>query len=135
MLGKLTDEAVDAFVAATGPGSGSALLLAELRHLGGALGRVPEGSGALGRFAGEYIVFGAGIPATPELAAAIPGGIAAMSEALAPWDIGAAYLNFSESTKDPAKFYSAEAYARLRRIKAETDPDGVFRGNHEIAAD
>src|SRR3954466_371744 len=146
MLGELTDEAVDAFVGATGPGSGSALLLAELRHLGGALGRVPEGSGALGRpaggdivfgrrLAGEYIVFGAGIPATPELAAAIPASLEEMIASVAPWDIGAAYLNFTEAPEDPAKFYSAEAYGRLRRVKAETDPDGVFRGNHEIAAD
>jgi FAD/FMN-containing dehydrogenase len=135
MLAELPDEAIDAFVAAAGPGSGSALLLAELRHLGGALGRTPEGAGALGRLAGEYIVFGAGIAATPELAAAVPPSIEAMVAAIAPWDIGAAYLNFTEAPEDPAKFYSAEAYARLRRVKAETDPDGVFRGNHAIAAE
>src|SRR3954447_18781965 len=135
MYAELTDEAIDAFVAAAGPGSGSALLLAELRHAGGALGRAPEGHGALARFAGEYIVFGAGIPATPELAAAIPVSLEAMIASVAPWDIGAAYLNFTEAPEDPAKFYSAEAYARLRRVKTETDPGGVFRGNHEIAAD
>jgi hypothetical protein len=135
MYGELPDEAIDAFVTAAGPGSGSALLLAELRHLGGALSRVPEGAGALGRFAGEYVVFGAGIPATPELAAAIPASLEAMIGSLARWDIGAAYMNFVEATEDPAKFYSADAYTRLRRVKAETDPDGLFRGNHEIAAD
>jgi len=80
------------------------------------------------------MMFGAGIPATPELAAAIPGSLEAMDGSLAPWDIGAAYLNFTEEPDDPARFYFAEAYARLRRVKAETDPEGVFRGNHEIAA-
>jgi hypothetical protein len=134
MLSELTDETVDAFVAAAGPGSGSTLLMAELRHLGGALGRAPEGHGALARFAGEYIVFGAGIPVTPEIAAAIHTGIATLTDALAPWNIDSAYLNFTETPVDPALFYSEDAYERLRRIKAEVDPEGRFRGNHAIDA-
>jgi Berberine and berberine like len=132
MLSELTDEVIDAFLAAVGPGSGSALLLAELRHLGGALAREPEGHGALARFAGEYTVFAAGIPVTPDVAAAIHTGIATMTDALAPWDMGSAYLNFTEETVDPARFYSADAYARLRRVKGAVDPDGLFRGNHAI---
>ena len=132
MLGELTDEAIDAFVAAVGPGSGSALLMSELRHLGGALGREPEGHGALARFDGEYMMFGVGIPVTPDIAAAIHVGLAMIADALAPWDIGSAYLNFVEEPVDPAQFYSAEAYARLRRVKADVDPEGRFRGNHAI---
>ena len=108
--------------------------MAELRHLGGALGREREGHGALGRFAGEYIVFSAGIPVTPEIAAAIHMGLATVREGLAPWGTGSAYLNFTEDTVDPATFYSAEGYARLRRVKAEVDPEGRFRGNHAIDA-
>jgi hypothetical protein len=108
--------------------------MSEVRHLGGALGREPEGHGALARFAGEYMMFGVGIPATPEIAAAIHVGLAALADALAPWDTGSAYLNFVEEPVDPALFYSAEAYARLRRVKAEVDPEGRFRGNHAITA-
>ena len=134
ILGALTDEAVDAIVAAAGPGSGSALLLAELRHVGGALGRAPEGHGALARFEGEYMLFGAGVAVSPEIVVAIRGSIARLIEAIAPWDIGAAYLNFTEESVDPAKFYDAGAYARLRRVKAEVDPEGRFRGNHDIKA-
>ena len=44
-------------------------------------------------------------------------------------------MNFAEDTVDPATFYSAEDYARLRRVKAEVDPAGLFRGNHAISAD
>src|SRR5204863_362877 len=87
------------------------------------------------RFAGDYIVFGAGIPATPELAAAIPAHIEALVGSLAPWDMGAAYLNFTEATEDPAKFYSPGAYDRLRRVKADVDPDGIFRRNHAVTVD
>ena len=134
MLGELTDEAIDAFVAAVGPGSGSALLMSELRHLGGALGREPEGHGALARFAGEYMTLGVGIPMTPEIAAAVHAGLATLADALAPWETGSAYLNFVDEPTDPAQFYSADAYARLRRVKAEVDPEGRFRGNHAIDA-
>jgi hypothetical protein len=118
MLAELTDEAIDAFVAAVGPGSRSALLMSELRHLGGALGREP----------------GVGIPVSLEIAAAIHAGLAKLADALAPWETGAAYLNFVEEPVDPAQFYSADAYERLRRIKAEVDPEGRFRGNHAIDA-
>jgi hypothetical protein len=134
MLSELTEGTVDAFLAAAGPGSGSPLVMAELRHLGGALGTAPEGHGALARFAGEYVVYSVGIPVTPELAAAIPMRIAAIREALAPWDTGSASLNFTDETVDPARFYGADAYARLRRIKAEVDPERRFRGNHAIDA-
>ena len=108
--------------------------MAELRHFGGALSRASEGHGALSHFAGDYIVFGGGIPVTPELAAAIRAGVAAMIDAVAPWDAGSAYLNFTETTVDPATFYSAGAYARLRAVKAAVDPDGLFRANHAITA-
>jgi FAD/FMN-containing dehydrogenase len=80
------------------------------------------------------MIFGVGIPVTPEIGAAVHAGLAALIGAIAPWDIGSAYLNFTEEPVDSAKFYTAEAYARLRRVKAEVDPDGVFRGNHVIDA-
>ena len=43
MLGALDDDAVAAFIAAAGPGSGSPLIAAGLRHLGGALAEAPDG--------------------------------------------------------------------------------------------
>ena len=36
------------------------------------------------------------------------------------------YLGDSDLPRRPAKFMSGEAYARLQRIRAERDPDGVF---------
>jgi FAD/FMN-containing dehydrogenase len=132
LIGELTDDAIDAFLGAVGPGSGSALLMAEIRHLGGALGRAPEGHGVLDRFAGEYVTYAGGIPVSPEVTAAIHAGLAALGEALAPWQLEAAYLNFTEETVDPALFYSGEDYARLRAVKSAVDPDELFRGNHAI---
>ena len=36
---------------------------------------------------------------------------------------------------DPTAFYGEENYRRLGRIKAQVDPDDLFRGTHEIAGD
>ena len=132
MLAELSAEAIDELVDVAGPGSGSPLLLVELRHLGGALGRYA--GGALSRFEGEYLYFAAGIPMDAGVAAALEAHLALVAGALAPHASGRQYLNFAERAVDPAAFYGEETYARLRRVKAEVDPLELFRGNHDITA-
>ena len=106
------------------------MLFAELRHLGGAVGRVPAGAGAVGRMQGEYLLFAAGIVMGPESAAAGAAGLARFKDALAPYATGKEYLNFVEKPADAAAFYAEEDYARLRAIRAAVDPDGIMVGNH-----
>src|SRR3954453_21905075 len=64
-LRELPDEALDAFVEAAGPETDSPLLLAELRHLGGALQRPPENPGALDKLDAEYVMLGIGMLMDP----------------------------------------------------------------------
>ena len=135
MLGELDDEAIDAFVAVAGAGSGTPLVMAELRQLGGAVARSGEHHGAVDVMPGEFALFAVGIPMTPEVGAAVHAHLPKLIGAMAKWDAGTAYMNFAEDTVDPATFYSADGYARLRRVKAEVDPTGLFRGNHAISAD
>ena len=132
MLDGLSEETVDALVDTAGPGSGSPLLMVELRHLGGALGRYA--GGALSRFDGEYLYFAGGIPMDPAVIAALEAHLAIVASALSPQSSGRHYLNFAERKVDPVAFYGEEAYARLREVKAEVDPLELFRGNHEIPA-
>ena len=134
MLGELTDETIDAFVAAAGPGSDSALLMAELRHLGGALSRAPEGHGALARLRRRvHRCSRVGIPVTPEIAAAIHVGLATLGDALAPWDAGSAYLNFTEETGRPGAVLLRPRPTRgCAASRPRSTPDGLFRGNHAI---
>jgi FAD/FMN-containing dehydrogenase len=134
MLDSLDDEAIDALVAIAGPGSNSPLVGAELRHLGGALARSGADHGAVDVMPGDFALFAVGVPMTPEVGAAIHAHLPKVMAAMAKWDAGTAYLNFVEEKVDPAKFYSGEDYARLRRVKAEVDPRGVLRGNHAISA-
>ena len=55
-----------------------------------------------------------------------------IAAALAPYDTGREYLNFTEEPTDPARFYRPDAYHRLREVKAAYDPDNMFRANHPI---
>jgi FAD/FMN-containing dehydrogenase len=133
MLGRLDDAAIDAFVAAAGPDSGSPLLLAELRHAGGAAGRAPAGHGATGALEGAYVFFAAGMAITPELAAAIAAFLPRLKAAIEPWTAGREYWNFTErEVADASGFFEPGVYARLQQVKAAYDPDDVFRGNHRI---
>lgn len=133
MLGELTDAALDAFLAAAGPGSGSPLLSVELRHVGGALGRQKPGNGALASLDAAFLTYGVGMVLDEDTYRANREALARVREALAPVDNGREYLNFTQYETDPARFYTRETYARLRAVKAAVDPDSLFRANHPIA--
>jgi FAD/FMN-containing dehydrogenase len=131
MLDSLPADAVSAFVERTT--AGPALMMAELRHVGGAVGRVPEGAGALGALQGDYVLFAGGMAATPEMGAAVERDARELVRALEPYGHGSHYLNFAERRVDTGSAYRPDAYARLAAIRASVDPDGLFRANHEIA--
>jgi FAD/FMN-containing dehydrogenase len=134
MLRGLTAEAVEAFVGAAGPGSGSTLLVAELRQLGGALARAPERHGALSHLEDPFALFGAAIAPDPEAAAAGNLSVGRLAEALGPWDSGRRYANFAETPTPAAALFSPPALRRLEPIKARVDPEGLFRASHAISA-
>jgi hypothetical protein len=96
------------------------LMAVQVRHLGGALAR--ESDSPHGALAEPFLayLFGAPTPAVAarqrELAASLPvSGRKPVT-----------FLNPEESLSDAL---APEAIARLRRIKAERDPQGVFRAN------
>ena len=134
MLGALPAAAVDAFVAAAGPDSGSPLLMAELRQLGGALARVPAEHGALPTLDADYALFGLGLAMDAEGSTAALDGARRLRAAMAPWATGGAYLNFAETATDTRAAYADGAYRRLAEIRAQVDPAGVFRANHPVGA-
>ncbi|MET7419548.1 FAD-binding protein [Dactylosporangium sp. NPDC005555] len=132
LLGDLPAAAVDALLAVAGPGSGSSLLVpAELRQLGGALGRPAPGGGALSALNGSFALFSAGIAATPAMGEAAVADAARVAAAMAPWTTGA-YLNFAEERVEASAAFGASALRRLRSIRAAVDPSGLFVANHSI---
>jgi FAD binding domain-containing protein/berberine-like enzyme len=132
LLADLPADAVDALVAVTGPDSGSPLLSVEVRHVGGELARARPENGALAALDGRFMMFAVGITATPEALEVVEAGVRRVQEALRPWDSGRMYLNFAEAAQSGQRLFGADAYHRLRAVKAQYDPEDVVRSNHPI---
>ena len=132
ILDRLDDAGIDAFVDLVGPGSGAPLVMAELRHVGGALHRSHPRHGVIDTLPGEFLSFAVGIPFDEALAAAITTHLGVVRSALAPYDTQRTYLNFTEKRTDPAEFYGTANYVRLRAVKAEVDPHERLVSNHPI---
>jgi hypothetical protein len=134
LIRELPDEAIDAFVGAAGPDAGSPLLLAELRHIGGALRRDGENAGALAKLDADYLMFGIGMPMTPELGRAIDGHLDHLTDAMGPWSADGGYFNFAERECGVDSILPAAVCERLGEVKRRWDPDGLIRSNHAVAA-
>ncbi len=131
LLGDLPDAAIDAFVAAVGPGAETSLLVGELRQLGGALS-IRAGGGAVDRLDGAFAGFAAAVAPTAELEARGRADAVRLTDALRPFGTGAAYLNFIEHETEVAPGFREEAWLQLKGIRSAIDPDGLFVANHPI---
>ena len=131
MLSAMPEEAIESFVAAaTQPGT--LLGMAEVRQLGGALGRPHPGGGAVSRFDGQFLAFAGGMALTPEMGMQVEADALALTGALSPWASGSAYLNFAENEIDPSMAFPSQVWSQLKAIKSVVDPDALFLGNHAI---
>jgi FAD/FMN-containing dehydrogenase len=122
LLAGLPAQAIEDLVAVAGPGSGSPLLSVEVRHAGGALARREP-----------FLEFAVGPAPAPPIAEAVAASLARVSDALAPYDAGARFLNFQDERVEPETFFDDATLARLRAVKAQVDPANTIRGNHDIA--
>ena len=134
LLSELPAEAIDAALEAGLAARDSKLIGFQFRHLGGELARGRAGNGALAAIDAPYATFGVGIAATPEMKADVEEELGRLRLALARYESGAEYLNFSERpVHNPGMFWDEDAYARLRMVKGKVDPEDVFLSNHPIA--
>jgi FAD/FMN-containing dehydrogenase len=130
-MATLPAEAIDAFVAANGADSGSDILTAEIRHIGGAIARRDASHGAA-HIDAEYISFAASMAASPDMAEKAGHDLANLDDALAPYQSARKYLNFTEVASKPGEFFEKSTLDRLRAVKAQVDPEGIFRSNQPI---
>jgi hypothetical protein len=133
LVRELPDEAIDAWVGVVGPDSGSPLLLSELRHLGGALGRPAENGGALSKLDAGFAVYSVGMPMTPELGAAIPGHLKKIEETMRPWAANGGYFNFIEGSCDVDEILPPDICDRLAEVRRQWDPQGRVIANHSVS--
>jgi hypothetical protein len=133
VMKELPDKAIDAFYEAAGPESGSPLLLAEFRHLGGALSRSHENGGALDKLEGEFTMLGIGMLMDPAMKDPIEGQLDRLSDALDPWAAEGGYYNYAERACDVDAILPAATCERLAHVKRSWDPDNLIRANHSVA--
>jgi hypothetical protein len=132
LLGDLDAAALESWLGVVGPGSDSPLVSVELRHLGGALGQPADGGGVLDSVPGSFLQFAVGIVPDPALREPVASRIAALEAAMATWSAGR-YRSFSSSPVRADEAMPAEKVERLRAIKAEHDPDGLFLSNQPVS--
>jgi len=127
LLGDLGDRGAAAFLDVTGPGSGSPLVTAELRHLGGAFAVPPDTGGAFGHLDAAYAYLGVAVPGGPDGAAGIDKHCAVVRAALAPWDTGRTTPTLVESFSQPQAHLEPDVVDAVDRVRLRVDPDGLFR--------
>jgi hypothetical protein len=66
----------------------------------------------------------------PRTAGQVRAHVEVVLDALRPWAARQAYLNFAETTRDPHTLWTENAHHRLRRIKANVDPENLIGSNH-----
>jgi hypothetical protein len=133
VLNELTDQAIDAFYEAAGPESDSPLLLAELRHIGGALARPAENGGALNKLDGEFVMLAIGMLMDPAMKDPINGQLDKLADAIQPWAAEGGYFNYAERPCDVDAILPTETSLRLAQVKRSWDPDNLIRANHSVA--
>jgi hypothetical protein len=133
VIGDLPDEAIDAFASLAGPDAGSPLLLAELRQLGGALGRAAEDGGALSKLDAGFVMLGVGMPMTPQLGEAIDSHLDRLHEGMGPWAGEGGYFNFTERPADVEEILPPDVCERLAEVKRRWDPEGMIVANHAVS--
>ncbi|WP_295659227.1 FAD-binding oxidoreductase [uncultured Nocardioides sp.] len=132
VLGVLTDDAIEALLGQVGPGRQSGLLLAELRHLGGAFARPAPHGGALSHLTGSYALFCIAVAPFPEAVAAGREAARRTVRALARWSQPSRVPTFTENREDASSMFDGEAWARLAHLRAHADPTRLFVANHQV---
>lgn len=132
MLHSLPDAGVDAFLAEAGPDARTSLAMAELRQLGGALGRPADGAGVLSHLDGQFVVFAGAMALDADTAVQGIADADRLTEALAPFDNGRVYLNFAERAVSTRPAYATDRWQRLVAVRRAVDPQGLFAANHPI---
>jgi FAD/FMN-containing dehydrogenase len=134
VITEFPSDAADALIDVAGPASGNPLLTIQLRPLGGALAQAPENAGVTGAVAGEFMYYAVGMPMPQGGLEPVIAHLQKVSGTLGPWLSERSFLNFVDTPGSASSSFDGEAFSRLQQIRAERDPDGIFRASNEIAA-
>jgi FAD/FMN-containing dehydrogenase len=99
----------------------------------GAAGRVANDATAWSARDAVWAPVFAGVDPDPANADAIRDWTVSYSDAIKPYSMGGGYVNFHMDEPDRVRGMYGANYDRLARIKAQYDPDNVFRVNQNVA--
>ena len=133
---RFDDAVIDAIVDGCGAQSwvGTA---ADLHHMGGAFGRVPEDATAFPDRSASFWLNIYGFWPDPADDAARTAWVKGFSDALRPHAMAGQYVNFLGRDEGDARARALAVYGpakleRLQAVKRRYDPDNLFRINHNI---
>jgi hypothetical protein len=133
MLREFPAQAQDRLIELVGPDAETALVLAELRALGGAWDREPAVPNAVATRGLPYSLLGVSAgPLSQELQ--LKRSVAEMLDGMKPWEGDRRCVNnlAPDEAADAAAIYGQERYERLASIKKTYDPTNMFRLNHNV---
>lgn len=134
LLRDLDAQAIDALLGAAGPDVEVPLIMAEIRHLGGALSRGPEHENAVGGRDATFSMFVIG-PYPPPLMGAVEAAGRTVLAAMEPWAHGGSQINFqgfAGTPEDVRKAWAEPTVQRLRALKSAWDPEGRFSFGYSL---
>ncbi|PUB24463.1 FAD binding domain-containing protein [Promicromonospora sp. AC04] len=125
-LAGIDDDTIDRWYAAAGPGSGSGLIAAELRQLGGAFAETPPGAGAFSGIDAELLAFNVGLAVSLEGTAQARLDLLRIRATLRPYTTNRTAPTFVEEPSTPRRTFADDVEARVDEIRKRVDPDGLF---------
>jgi FAD/FMN-containing dehydrogenase len=130
LVRELPEAAVDAVLEVAGPRSGTAVTVAELRQLGGAMGRPDPAGGALDSLDGGFLALGLGLHPDPASWPQQRADVGRLLDALAPWASGRQYLAMQDDRTDTRKSLPPQVHERVAAVRRSVDPGGLFLAQH-----
>jgi hypothetical protein len=133
MLREFPAQAQDKLIELVGPDAETALVIAELRALGGAWDREPAVPNAVATRGLPYVLLGVAVgPLSEEQQ--LKRSVAELLDGMEPWRGDRRVVNnlAPDEAADAAAIYGPERYERLASIKKTYDPANMFRLNHNV---
>jgi FAD/FMN-containing dehydrogenase len=128
---ELTDSMIDIIVERTAAKPSPASTF-DFHHMGGAVARVTDDATAFGDRRSPFCFNIVGVWDDPGDDDANRDWVRQFSSALAPFDTGGVYVNFTADPGAEHAAYGEKKYARLKALKAEYDPANLFKLNQNI---
>ncbi|MGC2999446.1 FAD-binding oxidoreductase [Streptomyces sp. G35A] len=136
LLRELTPDAIRAFLDEVGPDVPDCpLLVAQIRHMGGALARPARTEDAICARDAHHLLETVAVLPSPPVAEAVERATASLHTAMAPYGTGRTMVNIHGTpgdAADRARAWTPEVYDRLRRAKRTYDPHDLLRFGHTV---